>query len=144
MATKPLNAKYRVSLSSKYGSDLLITLESRSGSQDDPKRRNPDYIRRLKRILISLRTGGCVIRRIDVISDNKKLPNGPSRTLRLNYPIDMRRVKSVELLRLEIQAAQRAVGRAPRKFGGNNTKRIGIWVSTGRQAAAIGIRSLIQ
>jgi hypothetical protein len=144
VATKPLNANYRVSLSSKYGADLLVTLESRSGSREDPKRRNPDYIPRLKRILVSLRTAGCVIRRIDVISDNKKLANGSSRTLKLNYPIDMRRVRSVESLRLEIQAAQRAVGRAPGKSGGNNTKRIGIWVSTGRQAAAIGIRSLIQ
>lgn len=137
-----LNSKFRVSVSSKHGSDLLITLDSRSGTKDSPGERNPDYIPRLGQILSALKTMQCTVIRIEVVSNNKKL-SPKERVLALRFPIEMKDVRSVDALRREIQAAQRRVGRDPLKTGGNNTKKIGIWVKASKATAAAGIRSHI-
>lgn len=142
MTQKRLSSKFRVAVSSRHGSDLLITLESRSGAKGSPSERNPDYIPRLRQILSALKTTQCTVIRIEVISNNKRL-SPRQRLLSLTFPIVMKDVQSVDALRLEIQAAQRRVGRDPHKTGGNNTKKIGIWVKASKTTAVTGIRSLI-
>lgn len=142
MDQKTLKSKFRVSVSSKHGSDLLITLDSRSGTKDSPGERNPDYIPRLGQIITALKTTQCTVIRIEVVSNNRKL-SPRERVLALRFPIVMKDVRSIDELRREIQAAQRRVGRAPHKTGGNNTKKIGIWVKTSKATAAAGIRSHI-
>jgi len=136
------NSKFRVGVSSKHGSDLLITLDSRSGAKGSPSERNPDYIPRLGQILSVLKATQCTVVRIEVVSNNKRL-SPRQRLLSLTFPIVMKDVRSIDALRREIQAAQRRVGREPHKAGGNNTKKIGIWIKASKMTAVMGIRSKI-
>jgi hypothetical protein len=62
------------------------------------------------------------------------------RKLKLSYPIDLARVKSIEDLRIEIQSAQRQIGQRPGATGGNSTKRIGIFVSISPNIALKGMQ----
>lgn len=142
MGQKSLSSKFRVAVSSRHESDLLITLDSRSGTKNSRGERNPDYIPRLGQILSALKSTQCIVIRIEVVSNNKKL-SPQERVLSLDFPIVMKEVQSIDILRREIQASQRRVGREPHKTGGNNTKKIGIWVRASKATAAAGIRSQI-
>lgn len=137
-----LNAKYSIVPTTDHKADSLIILESRGGTKTGHTARNPDYAKQLSRILRLLKVESCVITRVEVLS-TRSLQNNAPRKLKLNYPINLDQVASVEKLRVEIQAAQRHIAQRPGASGGNTTKRIGIWVRSGKAFPALGLNSLL-
>lgn len=116
---------------------LAVFLESRGGSRGAPNYRNPDYAEGLWYILSRLASADA--RLLDATVESTETVNLPhdSRVLALSspYPLDLA-AQDPEVLRLEIQRAQRVIGRAPGAGpGGNNTKRIRLLVERGNRAA---------
>ena len=138
-----LNAKYSVVPTSDHRADSLITLESRGGTKTGRTARDTDSAKQLSRILRLLKAESCVVTRVEVLS-TRSLRNNVPRILKLNYPINLKQVASVEKLRAEIQAAQRTIAQRPGASGGNTTKRIGIWVQSGKAIPALGLNSLLK
>ena len=63
--------------------------------------------------------------------------------LKLAYPIVLAKCSSIEILRKEIQSAQKSVGQRPGAMGGNSTKRIGIFVKVGPKLALLGVQKAL-
>ena len=60
--------------------------------------------------------------------------------LKLDYPIVLVKHSSIEVLRKEIQYAQKSIGQRPGAKGGNGTKRIGIFIKVGPKLALMGMQ----
>ena len=139
--TKKLNSKFSIEQTNKHYSEVLIILESRGGAGLNA--RNPDYAKQLLRILSILKKNSCAITRIDLMSqvaiNTLKDPK-----LKLAYPIVLAKCSSIEILRKEIQSAQKSVGQRPgAKGGGNSTKKIGIFVKVGPKLALLGVQKAL-
>ena len=119
---------------------MLVILESRGGTGLNA--RNPDYAKQLSRILRILKKNSCAITRIDLMSqvaiNTLKDPK-----LKLDYPIVLAKRSSIEVLRKEIQSAQKSVGQRPGAMGGNGTKRIGVFVKVGPKLALMGMQKAL-
>lgn len=137
---KKLNSNFKVVQTSKHSADVLVILESRGGTGLNA--RNPDYAKQLSRILRILKKNSCTITRIDLMSqvaiNTLKDPK-----LKLAYPIVLAKRSSIEILRKEIQSAQKSVGQLPGARGGNSTKRIGIFVKVGPKLALLGMQNAL-
>ena len=137
---KKLNSNFKVVQTSKHSADVLVILESRGGTGLNA--RNPDYAKQLSRILRILKKNSCTITRIDLMSqvaiNTLKDPK-----LKLAYPIVLAKRSSIEILRKEIQSAQKSVGQRPGAMGGNSTKRIGIFVKVGPKLALLGMQNAL-
>ncbi len=137
---KKLNSNFRIIQTNKHSAEVLIILESRGGTGLNA--RNPDYAKQLSRILRILKKNSCAITRIDLMSqvaiNTLKDPR-----LKLAYPIVLAKRSSIEILRKEIQFAQKSVGRRPGAKGGNGTKRIGIFVKVGPKLALLGMQEAL-
>ena len=137
---KKLNSNFKVVQTSKHSADVLVILESRGGTGLNA--RNPDYAKQLSRILRILKKNSCTITRIDLMSqvpiNTLKDPK-----LKLAYPIVLAKRSSIEILRKEIQSAQKSVGQRPGARGGNSTKRIGIFVKVGPKLALLGMQNAL-
>ena len=135
--TKNLNSNFKIVQTGKHSADLLIILESRGGA--GMKARNPDYAKQLSRILRILKKNSCIITRVDLMSqvaiNTLKDPK-----LKLDYPIVLVKHSSIEVLRKEIQYAQKSIGQRPGAKGGNGTKRIGIFIKVGPKLALMGMQ----
>ncbi len=138
--TKKLNSNFRILQTAKYSAEVLVILESRGGTGLNA--RNPDYAKQLSRILRILKKNSCTITRIDLMSqvaiNTLKDPK-----LKLDYPIVLAKCSSIEVLRKEIQSAQKTVGQRPGSTGGNSTKRIGIFVEVGPKLALMGMQVVL-
>ena len=138
--TKKLNSNFRILQTAKYSAEVLVILESRGGTGLNA--RNPDYAKQLSRILRILKKNSCTITRIDLMSqvaiNTLKDPK-----LKLDYPIVLAKRSSIEVLRKEIQSAQKTVGQRPGSTGGNSTKRIGIFVEVGPKLALMGMQVVL-
>ena len=138
--SKKLNSNFRILQTGKHSAEVLIILESRGGTGANA--RNPDYSKQLSRILHILKKNLCIITRIDLMSqvaiNTLKDPK-----LKLDYPIVLAKRSSIEVLRKEIQAAQKTVGQRPGSTGGNSTKRIGIFVEVGPKLALLGMQKAL-
>ncbi len=134
---KKLNSNFKIVQTGKHSADVLIILESRGGAGMNA--RNPDYVKQLSRILRILKKNSCIITRVDLMSqvaiNTLKDPK-----LKLDYPIVLVKRSSIEVLRKEIQSAQKSVGQRPGAMGGNSTKRIGIFVKVGPKLALMGMQ----
>ena len=135
--TKKLNSNFKIVQTGKHSADVLIILESRGGAGTNA--RNPDYAKQLSRTLRILKKNSCIITRVDLMSqvaiNTLKDPK-----LKLDYPIVLVKRSSIEVLRKEIQSAQKSVGQRPGAMGGNGTKRIGIFVKVGPKLALMGMQ----
>ena len=135
-----LNSNFKIVQTGKHSADVLIILESRGGTGANA--RNPDYSKQLSRILHILKKNSCIITRIDLMSqvaiNTLKDPK-----LKLDYPIVLAKRSSIEVLRKEIQSAQKTVGQRPGSTGGNSTKRIGIFVEVGPKLALLGMQKAL-
>ena len=135
-----LNSNFRILQTGKHSAEVLIILESRGGTGANA--RNPDYSKQLSRILHILKKNSCIITRIDLMSqvaiNTLKDPK-----LKLDYPIVLAKRSSIEVLRKEIQSAQKTVGQRPGSTGGNSTKRIGIFVEVGPKLALLGMQKAL-
>ena len=135
--TKNLYSNFKIVQTGKHSADLLIILESRGGA--GMKARNPDYVKQLSRILRILKKNSCIITRVDLMSqvaiNTLKDPK-----LKLDYPIVLVKHSSIEVLRKEIQYAQKSIGQRPGAKGGNGTKRIGIFIKVGPKLALMGMQ----
>ncbi len=105
--TKKLNSNFKILQTAKNSAEVLVILESRGGTGLNA--RNPDYAKQLSRILRILKKNSCTITRIDLMSqvaiNTLKDPK-----LKLDYPIVLAKCSSIEVLRKEIQSAQKTVG----------------------------------
>lgn len=137
-----INSRYTITPSRDYGADSLIILESRGGLKSGKTARNPDYSLQLTRILRMLKANQCTITRIEVLS-TAALRTKAARKLKLQFPIKLSNIKSVEALRKNVQSAQRTVSQRQGASGGNSTKRIGIWVRSGPSVPAVGLKMLL-
>ena len=135
--SKKLNSNFRILQTGKHSAEVLVILESRGGTGVNA--RNPDYAKQLSRVLRILKKNSCIITRVDLMSqvaiNTLKDPK-----LKLDYPIVLAKRSSIEVLRKEIQSAQKSVGRRPGVKGGNGTKRIGIFVKVGPRLALKGMQ----
>lgn len=138
--TKKLNSNFRIVQTGKHSANVLIILESRGGTGANA--RNPDYSKQLSRVLRILKKNSCIITRVDLMSqvaiNTLKDPK-----LKLDYPIVLAKCSSIEVLRKEIQSAQKTVGQRPGSTGGNSTKRIGIFVKVGPKLALMGMQEAL-
>ena len=138
--TKKLNSNFKILQTAKNSAEVLVILESRGGTGLNA--RNPDYAKQLSRILRILKKNSCTITRIDLMSqvaiNTLKDPK-----LKLDYPIVLAKCSSIEVLRKEIQSAQKTVGQRPGSTGGNSTKRIGIFVEVGPKLALMGMQVVL-
>ena len=138
--TKKLNANFRIIQTSRHSAEVLIILESRGGTGVNA--RNPDYAKQLSLVLRILKKNSCIITRVDLMSqvaiNTLKDPK-----LKLDYPIVLSKRSSIEVLRKEIQSAQKTVGQRPGSTGGNSTKRIGIFVKVGPKLALMGMQEAL-
>ena len=135
-----LDSNFRILQTGKHSAEVLIILESRGGTGANA--RNPDYSKQLSRILHILKKNSCIITRIDLMSqvaiNTLKDPK-----LKLDYPIVLAKRSSIEVLRKEIQSAQKTLGQRPGSTGGNSTKRIGIFVKAGPKLALMGMQEAL-
>jgi hypothetical protein len=122
-----LNAHFSVVTEAE---NLAVYLEGRGGRRGAPNYRNPDYAQALWYILSRLASLDANFLDGTVEStETVALPHG-DKVLRLDeaYPIALAG-QDPEHLRLQIQRAQRPIGRKPGAgSGGNNTKRIRLLV----------------
>ena len=137
-----LKSNYSISPSAEHRADSLIVLESRGGAKAGKNARNPDYSKQLSKILRVLQENQCIITRIEVLSTTA-FRTKTARKLKLDFPIHVSQVASIEKLRQRIQGAQRTVSQRPGASGGNTTKRIGIWVRSGPSVPSLGLKTLI-
>ena len=138
--SKKLNSNFRILQTGKHSAEVLVILESRGGTGVNA--RNPDYAKQLSRVLRILKKNSCIITRVDLMSqvaiNTLKDPK-----LKLDYPIVLAKRSSIEVLRKEIQSAQKTVGQRPGSTGGNSTKRIGIFVKVGPKLALMGMQEAL-
>ena len=137
---KKLNSNFKIVQTGKHLADVLIILESRGGAGTEA--RNPDYAKQLSRILRIIKKNSCIITRIDLMSTHA-INTLKDPKLKLNYPIVLVRCSSIEILRKEIQSAQKSIGQRPGAKGGNGTKRIGIFIKVGPKLALKGMQVVL-
>ena len=135
-----LNSNFKIVQTRKHSADVLIILESRGGA--GPNARNPDYAKQLSRILRIIKKNSCVITRVNLMSTHA-INTLKDPKLKLEYPIVLAKNLSIEILRKEIQSAQKLVGQRPGAKGGNSTKRIGIFIKVGPKLALKGMQVVL-
>ena len=111
---KKLNSNFKIVQTRKHSADVLIILESRGGA--GPNARNPDYAKQLSRILRIIKKNSCVITRVNLMSTHA-INTLKDPKLKLDYPIVLAKRSSIEVLRKEIQSAQKSVGQRPGAMG---------------------------
>ena len=137
---KKLNSNFKIVQTRKHSADVLIILESRGGAGANA--RNPDYAKQLSRILRIIKKNSCVITRVNLMSTHA-INTLKDPKLKLDYPIVLSKRSSIEVLRKEIQSAQKSVGQRPGAMGGNGTKRIGIFIKVGPKLALKGMQAVL-
>ena len=137
---KKLNSNFKIVQTRKHSADVLIILESRGGA--GPNARNPDYAKQLSRILRVIKKNSCVITRVNLMSTHA-INTLKDPKLKLEYPIVLAKNLSIEILRKEIQSAQKLVGQRPGAKGGNSTKRIGIFIKVGPKLGLKGMQVVL-
>ena len=135
-----LNSNFKIVQTRKHSADVLIILESRGGA--GPNARNPDYAKQLSRILRVIKKNSCVITRVNLMSTHA-INTLKDPKLKLEYPIVLAKNLSIEILRKEIQSAQKLVGQRPGAKGGNSTKRIGIFIKVGPKLGLKGMQVVL-
>jgi hypothetical protein len=108
-----------------------IVFLHRARGRNDPAAVNRDYMEGLELLLDRLRAVGARIDRIEVDSRVAHTRPADERVLPLRFPIALLRDTDIGSLRVRITEAQRSVARraTAKPGGGNNQKRIRIWIS---------------
>jgi superfamily II DNA or RNA helicase/diadenosine tetraphosphate (Ap4A) HIT family hydrolase/SOS-response transcriptional repressor LexA len=137
-----LDASFRVE---RVGDAYTVVLESRGGTRGSAAERNTEYAQGLELLLERLGAGG--LRIADILAESREtasLPAGARRVALEDRPYPIA-IDDAARLRKQISAAQARVGRpAGARGGGNQTRRLRIFLEPGAAVARTELARLLE